>query len=259
MSKRPTKQWLDRLTVILGSLILLFVALGSWVPRDCPLIRNWIVGCPSAHVVTPQTEDQRELARIAHQDIPGNVAQFSVRSQDFRGTTQVNFLYRADYTKHVAYLIIHKAAGKTPLALITHPLLYNLDWSRVSTAEPPVSLYQRSGQTYQSVDQIKAQLPAKGQVAVDSVIAKQWKLQANQYTDLDALTSLDGIQYVITSYAPPGHDGSWLQYDQTFDVQDALVDKDGLLQWEVYVPIVQNPSQPFRLAPVHINYKRMQP
>jgi hypothetical protein len=258
-SKPVTKSSLaEKISITVGGLLLLAIVLGGWIPRDCPYFRQALSSCPSAHLVAPETIEQKELARVAHQDITGNMAIFSVKSQDFRGTTDVKFDFWTDTTVEKAYLQVKKASGYVFIALITHPLLTSLNWPRIGNSEPPMSLYQRS-ETYSSIDQFKANLPDKSLLAVDSIIARDWGLQPNQYTDLDNLTSLEGINYIITSYVPSTTDGSWKYYEQVFDTSTAAVSPTGAIDWAIYKPIVTTASIPFHLGTVHIDYKRMHP
>lgn len=258
-SKPATNQHIaERVGLIIGAVLILSFMLSGWFPRSCPLLRQALSSCPSAHLVVPLTQEQKELGRIGHEDIPGNTAFFSVKSQDFRGTTDVKFNYWADLKVEKAYLEIKKAHGFVNLALITHPLLADLTWSRIGNAEPPQSLYQRTT-TFDSIDSFKAKLPPAKELAVDSIIALQWNLQPDQYTNLDDLTSLEGINYIMTTYTPPTVDGSWKFYNETFDTQDAKVSSTGTIDWAIYKPINKSATIPFHLGTVHIDYKRMQP
>lgn len=248
----------EKIGVLIGAIILLGILLSGWFPRSCPLLRQALSACPSAHLVVPLTNEEKELSRIGHEDIPGNTALFSVKSQDFRGTTDVKFDYWADLKVEKAYLQVKKNGAFSALALITHPLLVDLTWARIGNSGPPESLFQRTP-TYDSIDAFKANLPPAKEVAVDTIIAQHWHLQPSQYTDIDSLSNLDGINYVMTTFVPPVSDGSWKFYNETFDTQDALVSPTGTIDWAIYKPINNSATIPFHLGTVHIDYKRMQP
>ena len=143
------------------------------------------------------------------------------------------------------------------IALITHPLLVDLKWQRYSSTLPNVSMYQRT-EKFTDPLELKANLPAAKTILVDSIIAKAWGLLDNQYTLLDTATSLDGINYVVTSYSPLGVDGTWRTYRQTFDFSKITVDESGSLFFLIYAPdVLQRSSTPFLLSPIHVDYRSM--
>lgn len=244
----------DVLTITLSGIFLFGIILGGWLPRSCPLLRQWIASCPSTSVSTAQTPEERELQRVPHQTIDRDLVEFTTKSQEYRGTTEVKFTYRPDRNHHRAYLGIRVKNHQRQLALITHPLLSKLTWQRYSVVQPNITLYQRT-ERYPDIDHIQTSLPPAQELAVDSIIAELWKLDPRQYTLLDSLTSLDGINYIVTSYTPPLPDGSWLHYSQTFDTSDAYVNADTNMEWRIYVPDANKGSVPFLMSSVAIDYK----
>ncbi len=252
----PTRSTRDKATIWLGAFVLLGIIALGWFPRSCPLLQQWLASCPSSRISTPNTPEEIENAHLPHQVIEKDLVEFETNAQEYRKTTEVKFSYRGDLSHQVAHLGIRVNNMVERVALITHPLLYDLTWTRYSTNQPNESMYQREAR-FGSVAELRASLPPAQELAVDEVIAKAWQLDPRQYQLLEDLTSLDGIQYVVTSYAPPLKDGNWRHYDQTFDTQDAWVDANKKLYWMIFLPDVTGGNEPFRMTTVHIDYRSM--
>ena len=237
-------------------MLLGFVAAG-WFPRSCPVLRGLISRCPNTEVANSISPEQADIDRVPHQIIGRDLINFKIQAQDFRKTTEVRFPYRGDLTKQSAYIAIVTPTGVRELALVTNPLLVDLTWARYTSTLPLESLFQRQ-ETYATIADLRANLPAANKFAVDRVIAKSWKLTSDQYTPLESLTSLDGIDYIATSYAPSDHDGGWFRYAQTFDISDALVDSKNQIEFRISVPNVTSGKTPFLMGNVNVDYKSMQ-
>jgi hypothetical protein len=263
------------LTTYLGAAVLGFILIGSWVPRDCPAVRRVFASCPvdSTRVsqFTPGT-DEFDIARIPNQVIDRNLVEFKVPTSENRKTTEASFSYRGDLSKTIAYLALRTSeagtltpAGQAPngnstgsgierVALVTHPLLTNLTWPRIGTVSPTVSLYQQN-ERYGDATELRNNLPPARTLAVDSIIARRWNLQRDEYTLLDELTKLDGISYVVTSYIPPTPDGGWSQFRQVFDSTFGFVDADKELSWYLFTSTSEKPEKPFRTSTISIDYR----
>lgn len=250
----------EKLLLIGGAAFLFLVILSGWIPRGCPLLQRTISSCPSnsPHIAT-STPEQAELNRIPHNSITTGLAEFSVKVQDFRGTTAVRFPFRADLTKVTAYLWFNKASGMEKIALVTNPLLTKLNWTRTSQYEPQLTIYSKNGDfTPITQEEILANLPPKKNLAMDEVAASILKLEPSKYTPIDTLTSLDGITTIITTYHPPMPNGeTWYDYDVTFNLQDAKIFPDGTIKWQLTVTPTEGVSEPFLMGNVHIDYKTM--
>lgn len=241
----------DKTISTIGGIILIGIVLSSWFPRSCPLLRQTFNACPAGPRVEEPTAEEKEIKRIPHQEVKVGLATFTAKAEKDRHTTSVRFFYRGDLKNELAFLEIRKSGGYADLAIITHPLLIDIKWS--SIYKDGFRLYQKDS-TYTNIEDFLNNLPAKHQIAIDSVAAKQYKINSGNYTLLDNLSSLDQIGYILTSYTPPTKDGSWYAYDQRFDLQDAAVNNLGNLEWAVYLPNTASSRQPFLLSTVHIDY-----
>lgn len=243
------------LTVSIGGGLLLLLVLSSWLPRECPLLRDLITSCPQEQDPTKLLSPTiKELNRIPHQVITKETVDFAVPAQPNRSATQVRFSYRGDLTKQFAYLKVVETTGERILTIVSHPLLYNLDWPRTSTTQPNVSIYQRDA-SVEDIEAFKLSLPPKAIFAADSVIASEWGLREDQYTLLDTLTSLDGISSIATTYAPPEVDGAWYKFSQTFDLTNAFVDGiTGNIKWFLKLPGNTGEGEPFRMSTVNVGF-----
>ena len=243
------------LTISLGGSLLVALILSSWLPRSCPLLKDLITSCPSQVDPTTLLSPQiKELNRIPHQDIYKETADFAVPAQPNREATQIRFTYRGNLEKQFAYLKVVEKTGERVITVVNHPLLFKLDWPRISTTLPNATIYQRN-QTYTSIDEVKSNLPSKAFFALDSVIAREWNLNPEQYTLLDTLTTLDGIETIATSYIPPEPDGEWYKFSQTFDLTNANVDGiSGNLKWFLKLPGNSTEGEPFRMSTVNVGF-----
>ncbi len=278
--KRSKQSELQKQKIIVygGGAILILIMIGSWLPRSCPIVRQIIAPCPVSRIAnTPETSVERDIARIAHQVVDRDLVEFSAKAQEYRKTTEIRFSFRGDLSKSIAYLAakvstdaVSEPNGKTVtptpststktaierLALVTHPLLTELDWARFTSTQPNVSMYQRTEQ-FETIDQLQQSLPPAKELAVDSIIAKRWNLDYRQYTPLDELVSLDGIKFVVTSYTPNTPDGGWLQYRQTFNLQNAYITKEGMIEGMLILSNVQNTNPAFLISSVGVDYRSL--
>ncbi len=277
--KRTKQSELQKQKIIVygGGAVLLLLMIGSWVPRDCPLIRQVISPCPGTRIAnSPETSTERDIARIPHQVVDRDLVEFSAKAQEYRKTTELRFSYRGKLDTSTAYLAMKvgtdlakepngttvvptPSVGKTAIekiALVTHPLLFNLNWSRYTSTQPNVTMYQRN-ERYIDIAALQQSLPPAKELAVDSIIAKRWNLDYTQYTPFDDLTNLNGINYVITSFTPPTPDGVWLEYRQTFDLQQAYVNKDGMIEGMLILSNVRGTDPSFLLSSVGIDYRSL--
>jgi hypothetical protein len=245
----------DRLTITIGGLFVLGIILAGWIPQSCPLIRQWLSSCPAdKSIMHYGSYEEQENARVPHQVIEKDFVDFETEAQDYRKTTEVKFSYKGDLSHQIAHLGIRVGNQVQRLALISHPLLVSLDWPRYTTNLPNETMYQRN-ETFETVDALHANLPPAKSLAVDEVIAKEWNLSSDHYTALESLTSLDGIDYIVTTFKPPLLDGTWRFYDQTFDTTDAFIDSEKHLNWMIFLPDVKAGKEPFRMTTVHIDYR----
>ena len=178
---------------------------------------------------------------------------FAVKSQGDRRTTKVTFYYWGDQSLDTMYLLSAIDGNFQPIALVTTPLLATLNWQRISYDQPQFSLFQRNG-TYDSIDAFKANLPPANTLVADNIMAKLWHLRPDQYTDIDNISSLDGYNYVLTTYLPQQKDGAWNVFSEVFDLTNSTIDANGNLNWQLYRPVGPQ-TKPFYLGTVHVDYQ----
>jgi len=248
----------DKFIALCGGAILLAIVISSWVPQPCPLLRRAMIGCPAAlkpYAKVPATVEEQEIARIPHQEIPSQIAYFSPKSDDTRNETSIGFLFREqNLNVHPIVFLQAKEGGQfVDLALITHPLLENLTWP--ATGDGHYRLYQRE-LTIENVNDITKNLPPAGQLAADTAAARHFNLAGEQYQNLENLSSLDGISYILTSFQPPVPNGaSWKTFRQTFDLTAATPDAKGNLNFAIRIPSYAE-GQSFLLGTIGVDFAR---
>lgn len=236
----------DTLIVSLGSIFLLGFILSGWLPRYCPILQRHILGCPSDFVHNlPATPKEKEQARYAHQEIFSTQVIFTAKLEADRHDTAIRFAYIAQGNQ-VATLRVRETEGYKDLALITHPLLNNLDWSRIS--ENGISLYQRND-TYSSIQELKLNPPPSQRIAADSAAMAKENFAV---TSLENISTLDDIDYILTTYQPKQQDGNWHLFDQRFNLTQAY-DNQGYLEGSIYFTN-QDSTNPFLLGTIHVDY-----
>lgn len=147
-------------------------------------------------------------------------------------------------------LQIKKDDETIPLALVTHPLLLDLTWSRTSSSVPDTSLYQRNEQ--RSLEEV---IKGSGSLAADAAAARIYQLPVGRYQKLESLTSLDGIDAILTTYIPGLSDGSWKQFEETFNLQDVSPDTDDQLHFSIQFDKLTSDGS-LLLGDVHVDYRK---
>jgi hypothetical protein len=263
-------------TVYVGGAILVLILFASWLPRPCPFLRSAFGTCPvdSTYVSAPVAGTEGyDINRIPNQIIDQNLSEFKVTANPQRANAEITFRYRGDAAKSIAYLALRTSEGGslTPgseirngntsgsgierIALITHPLLASLDWARYSTVLPTTTLYQRN-ETYTDPIELRNNPPKSNILAMDSVIAKRWGFRVGTYVSLDDLKSLDGIDYIVTSYSSPIPDGGWSVFRQAIDASSGFVDQQNELSWYMFTNTDKRAETPFRTSTITIDYRQ---
>lgn len=244
----------DQIITLLGGIILVVLILSAWIPQPCPALRGALIGCPNTLQSKVLTPAEKEIARVPHQDINTQSTLFFVDSNDQRQYTAVRFEYMLNNSKEYGFLQLRTTNGTYEnVSLFTHPLLQNLSWPSLSASA--YRLYQRSD-TYPDFDSFLKNLPSAAQLAADSVMVSRYQLQKGHYTSLEPLTSLNGINYVLTSFEPPKNDGDWQQFERTYDLSSASVDQNNKISMAIYLPLHDTTSQPFRIGTIHLDYNQ---
>jgi hypothetical protein len=249
MFKRPTNEQI--ITIIGGVFFFGFVFI-SWLPKPCPILKKALTICSTPHRVTvKQTPEEVIIASVAHQDI-SNDGYFATHAQDNRENTTVNFEYAGDLDTTTAYLAVNKKDGYHFIALITQPLMTTLNWSKIRL--PEFTIYQRTPQDFTTTSAFLQHLPPAANLAVDSGVALQLQLKPSEYTSLESLTTLDGIQTILSTYSTAYTKDTWHSFSEKFDLTDAAVTKDNKLEWHISFLQSPDPKKPFHLGTVHVDY-----
>ncbi len=232
-------------------MIVLFVLL-SWIPRSCPVIRKVLIGCPTPHLAT-LTPAEQELARIPHQVITGTSATFEVKSDLERQRTRLLFTFQAPADDQIT-LYVENKGGRVPVTLVTHPLLVGLDWTRLASSQPTSSLYMRAGSTSITALAGLAALKADGgRIAADAAAARAYALTSGSYLPLEQLTSLDNVDGILTTYAPPLPDGTWWDVEREYDLSSIEPSENDTLLFSLER---SNTMEAMRLGEVHVDYRK---
>lgn len=169
-----------------------------------------------------------------------------------RNQTQVSVNYSMGDYPHVMHLdLIVPDGAQTISRLITHPLLTSLPWEYVESNG--IRLYQKT-KIYQSINQF-ATKPAAG----NTILADEALILAPAYKSLNAkplneFASLDGIEYVLTTYAPSQPLGNGHRYQTILDASSALVNLKNELVWHIRIPTATL-EHPLYLGGVEVNYQ----
>lgn len=251
MSTRPIKNY----TAPILSIILMGGIISSgWFPRSCPILKKYTIGCRAPIVVVnPGNPHQQELNRIPHQVVP-SLAAFSAKAQDDRSHTSVIFNYRAeDNLAPQTFLQLKVTDSFEDFSLASHPLLNELKWSVISNTNGPY-LYQRTA-NYNSIEEFLAKLPNSSTFAADRVITPTLSLSNENYTKLEGLTSLDGIDYILTSRPPTEKDGEWFLFKRQFDFSNLAINAENKIEGQLSVETGEE-FNPLLLSEIHIDYAK---
>ncbi|MCC2631738.1 MAG: hypothetical protein K0S20_437 [Patescibacteria group bacterium] len=242
----------ERLAIAVGLIFLIGMPISAWVPQPCPVLRKALLGCPEAKDPFYVSDEQRELNRYAHEEISSPMVFASVDTNVIgdQKRTAISFAYQPKGDIVPTYLQAKYPNGFRDLALVTHPLLKDIAWPLIS--EENLRLYQRTA-THTSIEDFLANPPVSTEIAADKAALAKAGAAATKFAQLDSLSSLEGINYILTTYAPQPKDGSWELFKQTFNLEGAEV-KEGKL--ELAVSRVQGAQQlpSFLLGTIHVNY-----
>ena len=250
MSKQTINR--DKVLTFIGIAALVLLTASAWIPPHCPLLAKYVTGCKVGKIITSPSTKERALGIYPHQDVTTQDVYFSVPSNADRSTTTLAFAYQSDQPEFgYAYLKVKEADGFVNIALLYDSLLSDLTWPLISDGTE--HLYQHNGD-YVTIQDMLEHMPDKSQVAVDAAMAKRLNLAENTYTPLESLSSLAGIEYILTTYAPPQQDDIWNLYEQTFNLSNASVSSANTLDWELSFSQAPPSQNPFRLGQMHVNY-----
>jgi hypothetical protein len=237
----------EKISLIAGGTLIAIFILSSWFPRSCPLVRNLLIGCPRPPIQQLSAEEY-ERERIAHQVVQG-AAEFAVLAEPGRTKTRIVFWYNTAYDHAIAHLMVRTAEGFQNVALITHPLLVDLNWSRVASSNPSASLYSKDGDAV-SIEHFLTSLP--NDLVTDA--AARTMFQVSQSNDLLNLNSLEDTQYILTTFVPPPKDGTWRIFEHEYDLSKALVNDEGML--ELLITTEQLGTGAFLIGSVHVDFRK---
>ncbi|MEI6477500.1 MAG: hypothetical protein WCO52_00740 [bacterium] len=252
-----TRSTKDKLTVGIGGAFLLVLVISAWVPQPCSYLRNHVFGCPKTtnHFSGPTTENEKQLAGVPHQDVTTGLAYFTSGSQEYRKETLVNFQYRGDGSE-VAYLEVKLPNGYHDLALVSHPLLKDLNWTDTITGQ--YQFFQRNPE-FQDLKSALASHPSASTLAADTIIARDLGLKDGSYVPLESLTSLNGVSLLITSSPRQRIENGWHSFSKQFDLSNVQPSAKGQIEWMIKLPNHSNDSGIFHLGTVHIDYQKIKP
>lgn len=223
----------------------------SWVPRGCPVVRKYLVGCP-APLIVPKTLEEQELSRVPHQSIASTVTRVDVKAEPARTNTRVYFEYRTPVGSTMTFGI-QTNQGVYPLATITTPLLANVSWNKLISHTPDASLFSRSEISAGSIEQFFGSKP-QGLVA-DPAAAQLFHIASTDFTPLSSVSSLDPFNAVLVSYLASVPDNTWDQFEQVFDLSSFPTDTVNHLTF-IITDNSASEATPLLLGEVHVNYQK---
>lgn len=219
------------------------------------LILVMTVGLISAHQLV-----QRSINRESVAPAPAQSLQKVIQPNAFfysgvvakRNQTQVSVNYSMSDYPHVMHLdLIVPDGTQTISRLITHPLLTSLPWEYVESNG--IRLYQKT-KIYQSIDQF-ATKPAVGKtILADEALILTPAYKGLSAKPLNEFASLDGIEYILTTYVPSQLLGNGHRYQTILDASSALVNLKNELVWHIRIPTATL-EHPLYLGGVEVNYQ----
>jgi hypothetical protein len=153
---------------------------------------------------------------------------------------------------HVMHLDLVVTDGSESISrLITHPLLTSLPWEYVES--DGLRLYQKT-KTFDSISAFAATAPPGRTILADEslIISKQY--QGLKAKPLNEFASIDGIEYIFTTYAPSQPLGNGHRYQTVLDASSALVNLKNELVWHIRIPTATQ-EHPLYLGGVEVNYQ----
>lgn len=241
----------DQIVVYLGGIALVLFVILSWVPSGCPVVRRAILGCPTPSLPF-QSDDQKELNRVPHQEITTSSVEVSAKGQDDRSQSRITFEYRAPAGTS-AELSIQNGTSTVPLATVLNPVLEGLTWPVFTSHDPDVSLYTREATNVTTINDYLAQDPPK--LVADRATARLYNLAATRYTPLDQISSLDGYSALLVAALPRKKDGTWTWFEQQFDLSAIPLDSTQHLKL-IITNHRPDSAVPLLLGEVHIDYRK---
>ena len=234
-----------------GGVFLALLVILSWVPQSCPVLRHALVGCPGPRLAF-QSAEEKEINRIPHQDIRTSEVNINVKPQENRQKTRVTFAYQAPEGTQ-ATLLIDAGNERQEIATITHPLLKDIPWSRLSNKAPDASLFTKDEVASSSIQTYLASQPNK--VVADVAAVKAFALPAGTYVPLTEAKTLDDQSAILVSYLPPTKDGTWFWFEQEFNISSYQPNSEGNLQFFIRLNEAVSEAAPFRLGEFHVDYR----
>lgn len=242
----------DRLITVVGIVFILLYLLAFWLPPRCPLFRRVASSCSRPGSTVILSPEQKILALYPHQDIETDNAFFEVNSQSDRTNTAVHFAYLPEDLDHaVAVLQLQVNGNYQNEVLISQPLLTSLNWPKVS--ESNLILFQKT-LVDQSLNDLTQHLPTPAHFAADEAAATRLGLKSNQYTPLETLTSLDGIDTILTSRPDTIKDGQWYLFTAYLNLQNVSPTSVNTLNWNIRFLAGVDDTHLFHLGIVHVDY-----
>ncbi len=219
------------------------------------LILVFTLGLISAHLLVLRSINRESVVPAPSQSLQKVIqpnAFFYSGVVAKRNQTQVSVNYSMSDYPHVMHLdLIVPDGTQTISRLITHPILTSLPWEYVESNG--IRLYQKT-KIYQSIDQF-ATKPAAGK----TILADEALILTPAYKDLNAkplneFASLDGIEYILTTYVPSQPLGTGHRYQTILDSSSALVNLKNELVWHIRIPTATL-EHPLYLGGVEVNYQ----
>ncbi len=169
-----------------------------------------------------------------------------------RNQTQVSINYSmADYP-HVMHLDLVVPDGSSAVTrLVTHPLLTSLQWEHIES--DGIRLYQKN-KSFQTIEQFASKPPLGKTILADEALILTTAYKGLNAKPLNEFATLDGIDYILTTYVPSQPLGNGQRYQTVLDASSALVNLKNELVWHIRIPTATL-EHPLFLGGVEVNYQ----
>lgn len=222
----------------------------------------FVLGALALGLIGAHSLVQSQINRLAQTPAPAPAQQLQkvVQPNAFfysgavanRSQTQVSINYSMADFPHVMHLDLVVADGSESISrLITHPLLTTLNWDYVESNG--IRLYQKT-KTYNSLSAFTSTPPPGRTILADEALLIKNPYKTLQAKPLNEFATLDGIEYIVTTYSPSQSLGNGHRYQTVIDASSALVNLKNELVWHIRIPTATQ-EHPLYLGGVEVNYQ----
>jgi hypothetical protein len=202
----------------------------------------------------PEQNDQPKTQSGNWQKVTTQQAVFTTQIFLARDLTYVLIPIKFDSNPQTIWLNFDATPSAQPAQLlVTHPHLSQLEsWNHI--AEKTIHLYQKE-KTYTTLDEFIKNPPRQNVILADPAIIALSRFSSLRTTPLSENTTLEGIEYVLTTFTNPQFKEGAYWYENTVDASYGVISDKNSLAWGLLAPNVSE-TNPYYLGEIHVDYQR---